>query len=183
MNKQEYLKALRSYLAPLPAQEREDLLLDYEAHFDNGLANGRSEAETAAMLGDPLSIAKEVLGPNFNPVLATPPKRDIARMIGVSIVLFFLNIVVVPLLVSLWAVFVSLWAVAVSGCLALILLLVQQIVYDDITVSKVFVAIGMTGIGILMAYFMRYYGTKWIVAVTIGYGRWNERVWTGGSNK
>lgn len=183
MNKQEYLSALRHYLAPMPAQEREELLLDYESHFDTGLANGRTEAETATMLGDPLAIAKEVLGPNFHFAPPPPPKRDIARIVGVTIALFFLNTVVLPLLISLWAVFVSLCAVAVFVSLSLILLLIEQLAYGDVTIAKLFAAIGMTGIGMLLGYFTRYYAMKWIMSITVGYWKWTERVWTGGRNR
>ncbi|MFD0673347.1 DUF1700 domain-containing protein [Cohnella sp. GCM10027633] len=181
MTKQEYLSALRYYLAPMPAPEREELLLDYESHFDSGAENGRSEAETATMLGDPLAIAKDILGPNFYfvPNSPAPPRRDIARMIGVTIALVFLNMVALPALVSIWAGFVSICAVAVFGCLSLFILLVEQLAYGDATIAKLFLAIGSTGVGMLLAYFVRYYGIKWILFITIGYWKWTERTWLG----
>lgn len=179
MNKQEYLSALRAYLAPMPAQEREELLQDYESHFVFGLDNGRSEAETARMLGDPLVVAKEILGHGFQLLPSQPPKKDIARMIGVTIALIFLNMVALPLLVSLWAVFVSICAVATFGCLSLVLLLVEQLLYGDATTAKLFVAIGSTGVGLLAAFAIRYYLAEWIIKLTLWYARWTARTWVG----
>lgn len=179
MNKQEYLSALRGYLAPMPAREREELLQDYESHFVFGQDNGRSEAETARMLGDPIVVAQEILGPNFQLLPARPPKKDIARMIGVSIALIFLNMVALPVLVSLWAAFVSVCAAATSGCLSPVILLIEQLLYGDITTAKLFVAIGSTGVGLLLAFAIRYYLAGWIIKFTLWYARWTARTWVG----
>ncbi len=179
MNKQEFLETLRECLAPMPSQEREELLLDYDSHFRYGTENGRTEEETARMLGDPVALAKEILGPGF---VSQPPGRrkpDVARMIGVTIALFFLNLVAVPLLVSLWAVFVSLCAVAVAGCLSPVLLLIQHLMYGDVTPAKAFLAIGSTGVGMLFAFFVRYYALYWMVSLTLGYAGWTARTWSG----
>ncbi len=179
MNKQEYLSALRAYLAPMPAQEREELLQDYESHFVFGLDNGRSEAETARMLGDPLVVAREILGSGFQLLPTQPPKKDVARMIGVTIALIFLNMVALPVLVSLWAAFVSICAAATFGCLSLVILLIEQLLYGDATTAKLFVAIGSTGVGLLLAFAIRYYLAEWIIKLTLWYARWTARTWVG----
>lgn len=179
MNKQEYLSALRVYLAPMPAQERDELLLDYESHFHYGTENGRSEEETAAMLGEPIALAKEILGPNFVLQPQPKPKPDVARMIGVTIALVFLNMVALPLGAALWAVFAALLASAAAGCLSPLLLLIEYLMYNDITPAKAFLAIGMTGVGLLLAFFIRYYALRWIVWLTIAYASWTARTWSG----
>lgn len=179
MNKQEYLSALRGYLAPMPAQEREELLQDYESHFVFGTSNGRSEADTARMLGEPLVVAKEILGPGLQLLPSQPPRKDIARMIGVTLALIFLNMVAIPLLVSLWSTFVSVCAAATFGCLSLVILLVEQLLYGDATTAKLFVAIGSTGVGLLLAFAIRYYLAEWIIKLTLWYARWTARTWAG----
>ena len=40
--------------------EIDDLLADYATHFADGMAAGRSEAEIAAALGDPMRLAREL---------------------------------------------------------------------------------------------------------------------------
>ncbi|MFC5531127.1 DUF1700 domain-containing protein [Cohnella yongneupensis] len=181
MNKQEYLSALREYLAPMPSQDREELLQDYETHFDFGTENGRSEEDTARMLGEPLALAKEILEQGYLPAqpVQQPPKRDIARMIGVTIALLFLNMAALPILASLWAVFASICAVAVAGCLSLVLLLIEHLLYGGITPAKSFVAAGSTGVGMLAAFFVRYYGVRWMLLLTVGYWKWTARTWLG----
>src|SRR6185503_19252671 len=44
----------------LPPAEIEELMDDYVSHFADGLAAGRSEAEIAAALGDPVRLAREL---------------------------------------------------------------------------------------------------------------------------
>lgn len=51
---------LREGLRGLPPQAIADIVADYEAHFTDGEAAGRTEAEVAAALGDPDRLAREV---------------------------------------------------------------------------------------------------------------------------
>jgi uncharacterized membrane protein len=60
MTKAEFLDALRRRLAGLPQAEIDELLGDYATHFHEGLAAGRSEAEIAQALGDPMRVAREL---------------------------------------------------------------------------------------------------------------------------
>jgi uncharacterized membrane protein len=60
MTKTEFLDTLRRRLAGLPPSEIDELISDYAAHFTDGVAAGRSEAEIAAALGDPMRLAREL---------------------------------------------------------------------------------------------------------------------------
>jgi uncharacterized membrane protein len=60
MTKTEFLDTLRRRLAGLPPSEIDELISDYAAHFADGMAAGRSEAEIAAALGDPMRLAREL---------------------------------------------------------------------------------------------------------------------------
>ena len=60
MNRASFLAELRMGLSGLPAQEIEETVADYDMHFSEGLAAGRSEAGIAAALGDPARLAKEL---------------------------------------------------------------------------------------------------------------------------
>ncbi|MBV9509400.1 MAG: DUF1700 domain-containing protein [Caulobacteraceae bacterium] len=60
MNRREFMSRLRAGLAGLPAAAIEDIAADYEAHFDDAAAAGRSEPETAEALGDPGRLAREL---------------------------------------------------------------------------------------------------------------------------
>ena len=60
MTRQEFIARLRAGLAGLPAQAQTDIVADYEAHFTEGQAAGRGEADIAAALGDPDRLAREL---------------------------------------------------------------------------------------------------------------------------
>src|ERR1700730_17665437 len=60
MTRLEFLDTLRRRLAGLPPEEIDDLVADYATHFADGMAAGRSEAEIAQALGDPMRLAREL---------------------------------------------------------------------------------------------------------------------------
>jgi uncharacterized membrane protein len=60
MTRLEFLETLRRRLAGLPKAEIDDLVADYATHFADGMAAGRSEAEIAQALGDPMRLAREL---------------------------------------------------------------------------------------------------------------------------
>jgi len=60
MTRQAFLARLREGLRGLPAQSQADIMADYEAHFADGAAAGRSEADVASALGDPDRLAREL---------------------------------------------------------------------------------------------------------------------------
>ena len=60
MTRAEFLSILHDRLRGLPASEIDELMDDYDSHFAEGLAAGRSEAEIAAALGDPVRLAREL---------------------------------------------------------------------------------------------------------------------------
>ena len=60
MTKTEFLDTLHRRLGGLPQAEIDDVMADYATHFAEGMAAGRSEAEIAEALGDPLRLAREL---------------------------------------------------------------------------------------------------------------------------
>ncbi|HRD46807.1 MAG TPA: DUF1700 domain-containing protein [Caulobacter sp.] len=60
MTRAEFISRLKSGLAGISANQIGDIVADYEAHFDDGAAAGRSEAEVAAALGNPSRLAREL---------------------------------------------------------------------------------------------------------------------------
>lgn len=58
--KKQFLNELEGLLQGIPEADRQDILRDYEEHFQIGLENGKSEEEITADLGSPRTIAKEV---------------------------------------------------------------------------------------------------------------------------
>jgi uncharacterized membrane protein len=60
MTRQDFIARLRQGLVGLPEQVQSDIVADYETHFTEGAADGRSEADVAAALGDPDRLAREL---------------------------------------------------------------------------------------------------------------------------
>jgi uncharacterized membrane protein len=55
-----FIARLRDGLRGLSPDEIDDIAADYEAHFSDAMAAGRSEADVAASLGDPLQLGREI---------------------------------------------------------------------------------------------------------------------------
>lgn len=62
MTKQEYLNELKSELTKNAVPDADDILLEYEQHFQFKLADGFAEEEIALKLGSPAQIAAQYAG-------------------------------------------------------------------------------------------------------------------------
>lgn len=62
MTKQEYLNELKSELAKNAVPDADDILMEYEQHFQFKLADGFTEEEIAFKLGSPAQIAAQYVG-------------------------------------------------------------------------------------------------------------------------
>ena len=60
MNKIQYLRKLNDALYGIDLQARQEILDEFENHFNEGILNGQSEEEIAAELGDPEKVAAEL---------------------------------------------------------------------------------------------------------------------------
>ncbi|MFI4965843.1 MAG: DUF1700 domain-containing protein [Caulobacterales bacterium] len=60
MTRQAFMARLREGLRGLPPAAQADIVADYEVHFNEGMAAGRSETDVAAALGDPGRLAREL---------------------------------------------------------------------------------------------------------------------------
>lgn len=60
MTRNQFLDQLRRGLAGLAPQDIAEIIADYQGHFDEGAAHGRSEDEIAQKLGDPTRLAREL---------------------------------------------------------------------------------------------------------------------------
>ncbi len=60
MTRGEFLGELRAGLTGLRQQDIEDIIADYESHFADGRAAGRSDDDVARALGDPVRLAREL---------------------------------------------------------------------------------------------------------------------------
>ena len=60
MNRAHFMAQLRDGLAGLHHSDIADIVADYETHFADGAADGRTQEEVAAALGEPARLAREL---------------------------------------------------------------------------------------------------------------------------
>lgn len=206
MNRSEFLALLKIHLSPLPPEEQQELLEDYQSHFDFGLQSGRSEEEIVVELGDPAELAKEALGNRYTPeeplywyggpqhadeqqgytdpgkAAGTKPigRRNAFIQVPVYIGLFFLNIVGLPLLLILWCLMASLALASLSFMMSPLLVGLEYTVHNSFHLGKLFASITMVGLGILIFLPARMMFQK-ASSVSASYFRWNKRLAKGGS--
>ena len=90
----EFLITLRAGLRGAPANSVDEIVADYTAHFAEGVAANRSEAEIAAALGDPLALADELrMELRIKSFEATPSARSAARVFAGTIAAGAINTV------------------------------------------------------------------------------------------
>lgn len=173
MNKQLFMKELQKQLAPLSAVERKELLSEYEDHFVFGLQNGRTEEEIVRELGDPVELAKEALGDRYiHANQSSSVGTESSRTIFSIIMLFFVNLVMLPLGISFWAVVFSLGVSGVASILSPLLIPVDFMFSHSFSLSKVFMSISLMGVGILLS-IGTYYTAMGLWKLTSSYLKWN----------
>jgi len=60
MTREDFIARLRRGLAGMSPEAADDIVADYEAHFSEGKAAGRTEDQVAEALGDPDRLAREL---------------------------------------------------------------------------------------------------------------------------
>lgn len=60
MKRNEFIRRLKAGLKGMPQADIDEIVADYDAHFEAGLAEGRAEEEVAAALGNPARLAREL---------------------------------------------------------------------------------------------------------------------------
>lgn len=161
MNKAQFIWLLNSQLTPLREEERRELMADYEAHFAFGLQNGKTEEEIVNELGDPVELAKEIVGdryevPNLNrqtyqPYSSDRPNAGKGRSAIKVTALVFLNLLAVPIGLAAWCVWFSLALAGGALILAPLLFAVDMALTQAFDASKMYASILLTGLGILLA--------------------------------
>ncbi|MBH0111366.1 DUF1700 domain-containing protein [Novosphingobium sp. YJ-S2-02] len=126
MTRLEFIRRLEAGLKGLPREDVDDILADYGEHFTAGMAEGRSEAEIAAALGDPARLARELrfeFGQR-NWQSDRSPRSAMAAIIAfvglASIDILILLPIVLAVLGTVAALFVAVLALFISGGFVLI---------------------------------------------------------------
>ncbi|WII72511.1 DUF1700 domain-containing protein [Bdellovibrio sp. 22V] len=183
MNKQEFLKNLKAELEKNKVQNVDDILSDYEEHFNHGLNKRKTEEEISESLGFPSVIAKAYQTESMISEIKNPKKafkwslaiNVIGRLLVIApfnfIVLFIPGVVTFALLASGWAVSMAIGSVSVA--LLSVLFSLGTLSSSGWTWLAGFSAsMGLLGLAVISGMVM-FMITKYILLGLISYLQWN----------
>ncbi len=207
MNKTMFMDKMFHDLAPLPENERNELLARCEECFRIGLEQGKTEEEIVAELGYPSPRAEPRFEPPYSeepynhvsysdrvppPPQAwssapqgrpNEPESGMARYIGVGILLLFLNLLLaIPVFAALFSAFVASCVAALATLLAPLALVAETTLYGEFTNAKLMMTLGATGIGMILADLALLFG-KGLFRTTKAYAGWNFRTLKGRNHR
>lgn len=154
MTRLEFLDTLAERLHGLPPDEIDELLHDYDSHFAEGMAEGRSEAEIAAALGDPLRLARELRAEAGlrRWETARTPANFYAAMIGFLALIAVDFMFLLPLLGALALVTLALGLAMVGLCVAGLALSMRMFHLDHGLslgyLTRILSGVGLIGLGV-----------------------------------
>lgn len=178
MGKNEFIRQLDRMLSQLPDVERKKHTDYYGELIDDMVEAGMSEAEAVAKLGDPRTIADDILTETPLPLLVKTKVRPSGGWTALTIILAILSFPIwFPIFIALFAVLISVFAVLWSIVIAFVAVVVSLIVSGiailiaaPITVSVPAVtlimagaAFMMIGVGILLCF-----GVYWACVGVVG---------------
>ncbi len=156
MTRLEFLAQLRRALSSLAPKEVDEIIADYNGHFNEAIAAGRSEEEVAHALGDPTRLARELRAETQLRRWENQrtPGTLVGAILGISGLLALDVLILIPLIFALaltvFAFVVSLFAIGVTG-IALIAAQFQdwyQFHSHVSAASHMFAGIGLLGFSI-----------------------------------
>lgn len=153
MNKLDFLKELTVYLQDLSSQEQEEIIQDFEEHFEMGRAEGKTDEEIVRSLGSPQQIANELqFTQQFEKVQVNHSEQSHLRRTGIIIGLFFFNLIIVlgPS-VGIAGIILAAWVTAFSFVAQLLIAGVQWIIHpESFYLFELFTSITFAGSGLFI---------------------------------
>ncbi|WP_404452556.1 DUF1700 domain-containing protein [Virgibacillus necropolis] len=182
MNNKQFMNELESALKGLSDEERQDILRDFQEHFNIGLADGKTEEQIAESLGSPQHIAKELRATyHVEKMETTASSGNIFRALWAVIGLGFFNFVIVlgPF-VALTVFVLSSWAGGIAFVASPILVLVNVMIHPStFEWFDIFFSIMLSGAGLLIVIGL-YFATKVLINLFVRYLKYNVSLVKGG---
>ena len=166
MNRRDFLATLDGQLSSLVPAERNDILSDFNEHFETALANGKTEKQICIALGNPIDLASQYV--EVKPVAARP-KKNTGVIVTMFLGLLFLDaILMIPIIASLFSVVIGLWATILALAITAVALVIASLISFIPTFGLTFLAgLGVCFGGVSIGAFTAlgaigmYYLTKW----------------------
>lgn len=174
MIRQHFLLRLRAGLRGLPPATVEEIVADYNAHFEDALAAGRDEASVAAALGDPARLARE-LRAEFGMRLweAEPtPMNAASALFGVLGLAALDIIVLLPITLSVLGTLLGFFIASVGAIgVGAVVMVAGPLWTDEVApIAIVLAGLGCVGLGTAMGAVTTLFSI-WTINVLSWYGR------------
>jgi len=179
MTRAEFMARLRQGLVGLPMAAAAEIAADYEAHFEDGVAAGRSEAEIAAALGDPGRLARELRAEAGarrwgQEQTASSAAGAIFAILGLGAIdILILLPIVLPVFGTLLAMLLTGVGVFIGG--GFVLAVGPFVGAPGGAFAAILLGVGLMGLGLFMGGLFALL-TKWLIDATVWYARLHYRV-------
>lgn len=179
MTRAEFMARLKRGLIGLPTTTAADIANDYESHFEDGVAAGRTEAEVAAALGDPDRLARELRAEAGvmrwkQEQSASSAAGAIFAILGLGAIdILILLPIVLPVLGAVLSILVTGVFLFFAG--GFVLVAGPFMGAPGGPVAAVLLGVGLMGLGLAMGAAMALL-TKWLIDATVWYARLHYRV-------
>ncbi len=126
MNKNDFLRQLSGRLTKMTKEEHDEIMADFNEYFACAAAEGKSEEETCARLGDPKKIAKEYYSQKMIEEANAQKSfksmgRAVAASMGLGIANFFYAICVVAVgYIVIASLYIAVCSVGLAGVVTFI---------------------------------------------------------------
>lgn len=179
LNKNQFLQMLKEELKGLPEEEVQEILGDYQEHFDIGLSEGRSEKDIAMALGNPRVIAKELKANYFvNQASESFTLSHFFQALMATIGLGFFNLLFVlgPVL-GLFGIIMGIGASGIALVFTGFYVLVMGVIHIQQLLLAIFLSLSFISAGLIITLLV-YEGTRWLLKLIVGYLKWNLNIIT-----
>lgn len=182
MTEQQFMEKLNANLSKVSAEERKDMLQDYQEHFEMGKAEGKTEETIAEALGSPEKISKELLASyHLEKAEADTTTGNVLRAVWAGIGLGFFNLVIVlgPFMALVGIGFAG-WVVGLTFTLMPLAVLAEVVIFPETFANfDLFASLALSGLGLFIVVGM-YYITKTVARLFVRYLKFNVSFVKGG---
>lgn len=180
MTKTAYMDKLKAYLHSLPSDELEDILSDYDEHFEVGLSKGKTAEEISKELGDPYDISRNYINSNNNIVKHTGDNNNRGLLIAILLVAFNLIVVLGPY-ISIVGLLIGMYISGISFIFGGIALMFGNafnfigIISQPHILTSLGFGIGLSSLGVLTI-ILGIYLSRLLIDLTKKYIGWNIEI-------
>ena len=188
MNKKEYLNKLESELSSMSYKDVKEILSEIEEHFNEGINNGKSEAEICKDLGSAEDLAKAYLEGTSLPKALVKKQEEVKSqpvnnkgydVAGVLFVILFNLLVMIPIWFSVAAFLLSIVGADAGLVVGLVALCSAIPTMGTYIATGIVLALLILFIIVFIAVIC-YFAIKYFIVGTVAYVKWNAKLWKKG---